>query len=368
MEKLESGNAVLQTIHSSEGGRALKLLQQRQKRHQELEKTKEEIESETKKRRLHKIDEKYQGSTTEALEESFRQQTVGLVSADAFREARRKLEELRHQQEKAIEEKESDIPTRLKKQKAATSKLSFQVEDEEEEEEAVGNEVKNEDSKSESENLEGDDSSLSSSCALPKKKYFGKDPTVNTSFLADVERDEKIRQEKEKLIKNYYEELEKEKHDMLEVTYSYWDGNGHRRSIHIEKGKTIGQFITECRKTLEKDFPELKSVSNENLLYVKEDLILPHHVTFHDLIRSRARGKSGPLFNFDVHEDVRMRTDVRIEKDESHAGKIVDRKWYEKNKHIFPASRWEAVSCTMPSMVIVFFTVRSKQDVREIHD
>ena len=27
--------------------------------------------------------------------------------------------------------------------------------------------------------------------------------------------------------------------------------------------------------------------------------------------------------------------------DESHAGKVVERHWYEKNKHIFPASRWE---------------------------
>lgn len=29
---------------------------------------------------------------------------------------------------------------------------------------------------------------------------------------------------------------------------------------------------------------------------------------------------------------------------QSHPGKIVDRKWYERNKHIFPASRWEIVS------------------------
>ena len=26
----------------------------------------------------------------------------------------------------------------------------------------------------------------------------------------------------------------------------------------------------------------------------------------------------------------------------SHAGKVVLRGWYERNKHIFPASRWEA--------------------------
>jgi protein FAM50 len=55
---------------------------------------------------------------------------------------------------------------------------------------------------------------------------------------------------------------------------------------------------------------------------VKEDLIIPQDVSFYDLIATRARGKSGPLFNFDVHDDVRMGAiDARIEKDESHPGK-----------------------------------------------
>ena len=30
---------------------------------------------------------------------------------------------------------------------------------------------------------------------------------------------------------------------------------------------------------------------------------------------------------------------------QSHAGKVVERHWYEKNKHIFPASRWEVFVC-----------------------
>nr|GEV73012.1 protein XAP5 circadian timekeeper [Tanacetum cinerariifolium] len=63
--------------------------------------------------------------------------------------------------------------------------------------------------------------------------------------------------------------------------------------------------------------------------------------SFYELIVNKARGKSGPLFHFDVHEDVRTIADATIEKDESHAGKVVERHWYEKNKHIFPASRWE---------------------------
>merc|ERR1712070_442864 len=63
-------------------------------------------------------------------------------------------------------------------------------------------------------------------------------------------------------------------------------------------------------------------------------------MSFHDLIKNKARGKSGPLFEFSVRQDVRL-GDVRVQKGESHAGKIVERKWYNNNKHIFPASRWE---------------------------
>jgi hypothetical protein len=47
------------------------------------------------------------------------------------------------------------------------------------------------------------------------------------------------------------------------------------------------------------------------------------------------------LFSFDVHDDVRLLADATKEKDESHAGKVVERSWYQRNKHIFPASRWE---------------------------
>ena len=40
------------------------------------------------------------------------------------------------------------------------------------------------------------------------------------------------------------------------------------------------------------------------------------HYTFYDFIVNKARGKSGPLFSFDVHEDVRMISDASVEKDE----------------------------------------------------
>jgi hypothetical protein len=40
------------------------------------------------------------------------------------------------------------------------------------------------------------------------------------------------------------------------------------------------------------------------------------HYTFYDFIINKARGKSGPLFNFDVHDDIRLLSDASKEKDE----------------------------------------------------
>ncbi len=62
---------------------------------------------------------------------------------------------------------------------------------------------------------------------------------------------------------------------MLEITYSYWDGSGHRRTIEVPKGTTIGKFLEWVRQDLVTEFPELRSVSSDNLLYIKEDLIIP---------------------------------------------------------------------------------------------
>ncbi|XP_068919879.1 protein FAM50A isoform X4 [Petaurus breviceps papuanus] len=111
--------------------------------------------------------------------------------------------------------------------------------------------------------------------------------------------------------------------------------------IAMKKGNTMQQFLQKALEILQKDFSELRSAGVKQLMYIKEDLIIPHHHSFYDFIVTKARGKSGPLFNFDVHDDVRLLSDATVKKDESHAGKVVLRRWYEKNKHIFPANRWE---------------------------
>lgn len=67
-------------------------------------------------------------------------------------------------------------------------------------------------------------------------------------------------------------------------------------------------------------FAGFRSTPVSNLMYVKEDLVLPHNMSFYDLIISKARGKSGPLFHFDVYDDVRLEHNADVEKEESHAG------------------------------------------------
>lgn len=49
-------------------------------------------------------------------------------------------------------------------------------------------------------------------------------------------------------------------------------------------GHSIYQFLQKVLEVLRKEFSELKTVMADQLMFVKEDLILPHHYTFYDFI------------------------------------------------------------------------------------
>jgi len=111
--------------------------------------------------------------------------------------------------------------------------------------------------------------------------------------------------------------------------------------IQVRKGDTIGEFLRAIQQQLAPEFREIRTTSVENLLYVKEDLIIPHvrrpdlflvsanlctslclcgrvpislfdsfisvtylfpcilqQHSFYDLIVNKARGKSGPVCFF----------------------------------------------------------------------
>lgn len=187
-----------------------------------------------------------------------------------------------------------------------------------------------------------DDEEEDSEPVQPIKKRMGMDPTVDTSFLPDKERDEKLIKEREEIAKEWLQIQEKEKNEEINIAFCYWDGSSHRKDTKMKKGTTIANFLQRALEILRKEFSELRIATTDHLMFVKEDLIIPHFYTFFDFIKTRQMGKTGPLWQFDSIGEIRVRQDAALDIGESHPVKVVLRSWYEKNKHIYPASRWEA--------------------------
>lgn len=106
---------------------------------------------------------------------------------------------------------------KIKKRKKAKSTLSFAMDDEEGDGEVSSRQTPD------AENSE----------PAVKRTKFGKNPNVDTSFLPDREREEEERRERERLRQEWLRRQEELKAEEIEVTYSYWDGSGHRKSVVV---------------------------------------------------------------------------------------------------------------------------------------
>ncbi|XP_073937837.1 protein FAM50B [Castor canadensis] len=306
-----------------EAGRAMHLIKKREKQKEQMEVLKQRIAEETIIKS--QVDKKF-SAHYDAVEAELKSSTVGLVTLNdmkAKQEALLREREMQLAKREQLEERRLQLEMLREKEcrrerKRKISNLSFTLDD-----------------------GDGYEDDEGGTAEASKSKNLGKNPDVDTSFLPDRDREEEENRLREELRKEWEAKREKVKSEEMEITFSYWDGSGHRRTVRMSKGSTVQQFLKKALQGLRKDFRELRAAGVEQLMYIKEDLILPHYHTFYHFIVTKARGKSGPLFNFDVHDDVRLLSDATLEKDESHAGKVVLRSWYEKNKHIFPASRWE---------------------------
>ena len=389
--------------------RADQLVKRRQQEHEQIEAKKKKIEEEN---RMQAIDEKFKAHY-DAVEQMLKTDTVGLVSLD---EMKKKQEDIVHAREQQLaREKESKLNEAIKNKQGQLkdasghhrpNKLSFADEwDEEEDDDTSDLPVANttEEAKpvdqhplSDETPMNDDDSNDSTSVreltsdeldrmvAASRKKRLGKNPgtedntvgrvygtaclDVDTSFLPDRDREAEERILRETLRQEWVEKQQKLKNEEVDLVFSYWDGSGHRRSLRIKKRLTIHMFLTKALEVLRREnaFNELKTVSVDQLIFVKDDVILPHHYSFYDFIVTRARGRTNLLFAFT--ETMKMPTaiievpatattttgksladtpavppgsDAPVQGASSHAGKICLRSWYERNKHIFPACRWE---------------------------
>ncbi|EYC13287.1 hypothetical protein Y032_0044g1083 [Ancylostoma ceylanicum] len=301
----------------ADAGRLIHLSKKRERAKEDMEQQLKKMEEESSKRAAG-ISSKFTANY-DAIEENLKSKTVGLVTLDEMRE---KQKDVVADREVIVARGEDSSSSKSDTKRSGSSGqekvaqkrvLSFAFEDEEEEEEQP----------------------------VITKKRVGMDPTIDTSFLPDKEREAEIARRKEELAAEWRAQQEREKNEEITVAFAYWDGSSHRKNLKVKKGNTISQFLGWAIEVLKKEFTELKTSVPENLMFVKEDLIIPHFYTFQDFIVTKAMGKTGPLYEFDAAGDVRIRQDAALDCGEAHPAKVVLRSWYEKNKHIYPASRWE---------------------------
>ncbi|EPB72995.1 XAP5 protein [Ancylostoma ceylanicum] len=292
----------------ADAGRLIHLSKKRERAKEDMEQQLKKMEEESSKRAAG-ISSKFTANY-DAIEENLKSKTVGLVTLDEMRE---KQKDVVADREVIVARGEDSSSSKSDTKRSGSSGqekvaqkrvLSFAFEDEEEE-------------------------------------RVGMDPTIDTSFLPDKEREAEIARRKEELAAEWRAQQEREKNEEITVAFAYWDGSSHRKNLKVKKGNTISQFLGWAIEVLKKEFTELKTSVPENLMFVKEDLIIPHFYTFQDFIVTKAMGKTGPLYEFDAAGDVRIRQDAALDCGEAHPAKVVLRSWYEKNKHIYPASRWE---------------------------
>ncbi len=135
------------------------------------------------------------------------------------------------------------------------------------------------------------------------------------------------------LVCRWKEHQDQLKSQPLEITYFHWTGDEAKIdpskyfTVTVRKGTTISSFF----EIIKQEIKDLRSISTNDLMFVKEDFVVPQHHTFYDLVLSISKeGKQ--LFHFDKLDDPRQK--------ELYSIRIVDRKWYERNRHIFPYSKW----------------------------
>lgn len=112
-----------------------------------------------------------------------------------------------------------------KRKKTQKSTLSFALDDEGDEQESSANGTNS--------NSPAPGSGADEDGKPAKKTKLGKNPAVDTSFLPDREREDIERKEREELRQEWLKKQEELKNEDIEVTYSYWDGSGHRKSVMV---------------------------------------------------------------------------------------------------------------------------------------
>lgn len=214
---------------ASEAGRAMQLMKKREIAQQEIELRKKKIEDDLK---IHNIENKF-ATHYNAVEQQLKTSTIGLVTLNEMKakqenivkERERKLAQKEREKEQEKERALAAKQAEKNKQKKQIQALSFNLDEDEVE-------LSEEEVESKAETLKDNDIG-------PVIKKIKKNPDVDTSFLPDREREEEENRLREELRQEWARKQNALKEEEIEITFSYWDGSGHRRSVIMKKGKGL---------------------------------------------------------------------------------------------------------------------------------
>ncbi|MCJ1391538.1 hypothetical protein MMC18_004402 [Xylographa bjoerkii] len=337
-----------------------------------------------------------QNSTAEDL---LKAQTVGLVHLSDFRKRRAEVLEQKEREatgsslgrftpsSRSGAATPSDgastpplLPARKKRKNAPKGKLSFGVDEEDQDHESQPSKATTPNPSTPDTEALDQSPPPTSSAPLPKRR-LGPNTTLPLAPKA-VTKSALLRdaQTRESLRKEFLVLQESIKATEILIPFVFYDGTNIPGGVcKVKKGDHIWVFLDRSRKVgaelgVGGSGGEKASVRREwarvgvdDLMLVRGEIIVPHHYDFYYFIINKSLGpNSAPLFDYSAqlpatpasaalpsnelltvpskrNNGTVTPADARLEgySDDPNMTKVVDRRWYERNKHIFPASVWE---------------------------
>ena len=257
--------------------------------------------------------------------------------------------------------KDAQQPPR-KKQKASINKgkLSFAPDDEEEEDSGAYTDVSNNNNLVPTNSVSPAPNSRSISTTpeptaaplKPKHNPLLPHPPPKALTKSTLRREA---QERELLRREFLALQERIKNEEIVIPFVFYDGTNiipRERGVKVKKGEAVWLFLERARRMSGRR--EWLRVSVDDLLLVRGEVIIPHHYEFYYFLVNLTEGPNGLLFNYPSPLESNppdsssntpapahpVRPTVIVGTEDPTMTKVVDRRWYERNKHIFPASVW----------------------------
>ncbi|PTB67624.1 XAP5-domain-containing protein [Trichoderma citrinoviride] len=172
--------------------------------------------------------------------------------------------------------------------------------------------------------------------------------------------------EREALRREFVALQEAVKATEIAIPFVFYDGaNIPGGTVRMKKGDFVWVFLDKGRKVgAELGVGEQTNAQRawaragvDDLMLVRGTVIIPHHYDFYYFIVNKTTGPGGKrLFDYSAEAPIRPSSTDDSEaakarqpdistlegyNEDPTLTKVVDRRWYERHKHIYPASTWQ---------------------------